>query len=195
MGASQLVYPDVEQECTTRGCTGYQPSQMWYMGRDGTLQSGNYTASINEQWLTSMVPSPSRRCLSAVHSADMAGTPAGDTEIWGGALANGSLVLALCNRNAPNGTTIKATLSLLFERHAFFSFAMLSERSARAAGYAHQVAHDLAGSQQMTTTFRVRDVLSGEDLPSVLGNGSVSARVDTGDTKLILLVPVGGSSN
>jgi hypothetical protein len=37
----------------------------------GQLQSGNYTASINEQWLTEMVPAPSRRCLAAVLSADM----------------------------------------------------------------------------------------------------------------------------
>jgi hypothetical protein len=50
----------------------------------GQLISGNYTASINEQWLTAAVPAPSRRCLSAIHSADMAGTPAKSTEVWGG---------------------------------------------------------------------------------------------------------------
>ena len=70
-----------------------------------------------------MVPAPARRCLSAVHSADMAGTPAGSTEVWGGALSNGSLVLALCNRDAPNATVVDAPLSLLLEHNAFFSCA------------------------------------------------------------------------
>ena len=190
IGGARLQYPDVEVACTTRGCAKYQPSQMWYLGRDGLLQSGNYTASINEQWLTAMVPAPSRRCLSAVHSADMAGTPAGETEVWGGPLANGSIVLALCNRDAPNGTSVSAPLSLLLGHNQFFSFAMLAERSARASGYATSVDSRLAGGRWLGMSFSVRDVLTGQEMSDVKPGGVMSAEVDTGDTRLLLLTPI-----
>jgi len=166
-------------------------AQMWYLdGVTGQLMSGNYTASINEQWLTSMVPAPSRRCLVPVHSADMAGTPAGDTETWGGPLANGSLVLALCNRDAPDGTTVTAPLSLLSESNAFFSNAMLEPRAAKANGYAKSVARQLASGPAHASSYEVSDVLAGgAPMGKVEAGGRFGAKVDAGDTKLFLLTP------
>ena len=176
---------------------------MWYHDQvTGQLISGNYTASINEQWLTSMVPAPSRRCLAAIASADMAGTPANDTEVWGGPLSNGSFVLALQNRCAPNGTMIRAPVSVLFEPNGFFSFAMTAPVAARALGFAKHVSPPLTLSQLTTATdegaeaapalYSVRDVTAGKTLPSPVqpATGAVSALVDNGDTKLFVLSPV-----
>ena len=187
IGATSLVYQDAEVACTTRGCTQYFPSQMWYLdGVSGQLMSGNYTASINEQWLTSMVPAPSRRCLSAIHSADMAGTPADNTEVWGGPLANGSLVVALQNRKAPNGTVVTAPISSLLGTNEFFSFAMLAPAAARANGYARSVATPPTAA----SSYKVRDVLAGKDLGAVSSTGEISAAVDLGDTRVFVLTPV-----
>ena len=44
VGGAVLEYPGVEVACTTRGCTAYHPSQMWYLSPSGQLQSANYTA-------------------------------------------------------------------------------------------------------------------------------------------------------
>lgn len=190
VGAAPLEYLDVEVACTTRGCTQYQPSQMWYLdGYTGQLQSGNYTASINEQWLTSMVPAPSRRCLAAVHSADMAGTPAGSrTEVWGGPLSNGRYVVALSNRDGPDSAAVELNVAALVGSNIFFSFAMLAEPAARAAGYAKSV--QPPPLLPPTTRYTVRDVLAGVDLPGTVdGRGKLSANVDTGDTRLFVLTP------
>jgi hypothetical protein len=99
-----------------------------------------------------MVPVPSRRCLSAVLSVDMAGFPAGSIEVWSGPLAaaNGSSVLVLSNREAANATTVHvaAPLSLLAEGYnGFYPFAVLPERSAKASGYAYTVSSELAGGR------------------------------------------------
>lgn len=188
VGGAGLEYPDVEVACTTRGCTQYQPSQMWYLDAvTGQLQSGNYTASINEQWLTAMVPAPARRCLAAVASADMAGTLAGTTEVWGGPLAGGKLVVALSNRSPSSQATVAAPVSALFEPHGFFSFAMLASPGAEAAGYAESVPPPAAAAESYT----VRDVLARTTLPETVSaaTGVVSAKVDPGDTRLFVLSP------
>jgi hypothetical protein len=200
IGAEPLVFADAEVACTSRGCDDYFPSQMWYHDAvTGQISSGNYTASINEQWLTSMVPAPVRSCLTVVASADMAGTPAQDTEVWGGPLTNGSFVLALQNRRASNGTTIRAPVSILFEPNNFFSFAMTA--SAKALGFARRVPSppslpqllDVAANGAPTramSTYSVRDVLAQTDLAKVdLATGVISASVDTGDTRLFVLRP------
>lgn len=205
IGAEPLVFGDVEVACTSRGCDGYFPSQMWYYDTvTGQLMSGNYTASINEQWLTSMVPAPARRCLTVVPSADMAGTPARDTEVWGGPLTNGSFVVALQNRQAPNDTAIHVPISLLFEPNNFFSFAMTA--SAKALGFARQVPSPPTLPQfddgvtnsapaRATSSYIVRDVLAQTDLSKVdMATGVISASVDAGDTRLFVLRPDTNSS-
>eukprot|EP01052_Picozoa_sp_SAG31_P003836 SAG31_NODE_151_length_22216_cov_37.572139_19_plen_514_part_00 len=188
VGGAPLLYGSaIELRCLERGCANYTPSAMWYLdGVTGQLQSGNYTASINEQWLTSMAPAPSRRCLSAVHSADMAGTPAGKTEVWAGPLSGmkGSLVVALSNREAPNASKISVSISDLVEPNGFFSYAMLTSRAAKAAGYARNVATPPASA---APEYMVRDVLSGTNVGKT--TELVTAAIDSGDTKLFVLTP------
>lgn len=205
IGAEPLVFADAEAPCTSRGCDEYFPSQMWYHDAvTGQIISGNYTASINEQWLTSMVPAPARRCLTVVASADMAGTPAKDTEVWAGPLTNGSFVLALQNRRASNGTAIQVPVSLLFEPNNFFSFAMTA--SAKALGFARRVSSPPTlpqfddgvtngPSARAISSYSVRDVLAQTDLAKVdIATGVISASVDAGDTRLFVLKPDFNSS-
>ena len=186
VGSSALEYPDAEGQCKTRGCEQYAPSQMWvHDAVTGQILSGNYTASINEQWLTTMVPAPTRRCLQAIASADMAGTPAGHTEVWAGPLANGSLVVALQNREDQDNTTISVSVAALSEPNAFFSFAMLRAPAARANGYARGVPSPPPAAKAYT----VHDVLLGKDVGVLQGEERLSAQVATGDTKLFVLRP------
>ena len=197
VGGAALQYPDAEGACEARGCTQYQPSQMWYLDQaTAQLQSANYTASINEQWLTAMVPSPTRWCLSAVSSADMAGSPSGGTEAWGGPLANGSFIVALSNRNGPDPSNVTVAVRSLLETNAFFSFAMLAPAAARASGYARPVESPSAAATT-ATAFSVRDILQRVDLPGHVAatTGVVSASVDTGDTKLFVLRPLARACN
>ena len=76
-------------------------------------------------------------------------------------------------------------MSALLEPNGFFSYAMLAPRAARAAGYARSVPAPAAAA----TSYAVRDVLAGKDMPAVAATGSVSAKVDRGDTKLFVLTP------
>ena len=115
------------------------------------------------------------------------GTPAGSTEVWGGPLANGCLVAALSNRAAPNGTLVTAPVSVLLERRAFFSFAMLAGPSARAAGYARGVPAPAAETAMAQATYQLRDVLAGKDVGPVTASGTIAANVAAGDTKLFTL--------
>ena len=185
VGTKRLEYKDAEVACVDRDCTQYAPLQMWYLDvTTGQLTSGSYTASINEQWLTSVDPAPSRRCLAAIPSADMAGTPAGHTEVWGGPLAGGKYVIAMQNRDAPNGTAISAPLSILGERNGFFSYSMLTSAAAKANGYARSVAMPTP----LATSYSVRDPILGKDLPDVVTKeGVLTAMVNKGDTKLFVL--------
>ena len=128
-----------------------------------------------------------------MHSADMAGTPAGGTEAWGGALANGSLVVALSNRDAPDGTTVELAVKSLLEPNGFFSFAMLAPAAARASGYARSVPLPATlAALAPGAVYAVRDILAKRDLPGHVSaaTGVVRATVDKGDTKLFVLAPV-----
>jgi len=95
----------------------------------------------------------------------MAGSLAGEAEVWAGALSGGEFVLALINRGKKKAM-IKADLSLLREPNLFFSFSMLSESAAKANGYAYSI--DL-GPQGSGDSFSVRDILDASDLGTMTG--------------------------
>eukprot|EP00041_Stephanoeca_diplocostata_P023777 m.591613 g.591613 ORF g.591613 m.591613 type:complete len:604 (+) comp22381_c0_seq4:1780-3591(+) len=116
-----LVTPYDQRDCTTRDCQNYDPSQMWYYSAsDGLLRQSTYTASVNHRadgdgrgyTLTQKVPTWQHHCLAHVLSVDNLGTFSGDTEVWGGPLSDGDMVMAFVNRG-PTDADITATFSML----------------------------------------------------------------------------------
>ena len=101
------------------------------------------------------------------------------------------MVVALQNRDAPNGTTVSVPMPLLSERNAFFSFAMLAPAAARAMGYAKSVSLNPPAQALPSApkSYAVHDVLEGKDMGTVDATGTLSAPVDTGDTRLFILMP------
>jgi hypothetical protein len=77
---------------------------------ENLLRAATYTASINHKndgagyTLTQKVPTYQHHCLAHVLSDRNEGTPNGDTEVWGGPLANGDYVMAALNRQSTSAS-------------------------------------------------------------------------------------------
>ena len=124
---------------------------MWYYDpTESLLRMSTFTASINHKndgegyTLTPKVPTWRHHCLAHVLSVDNAGTAAGETEVWGGPLADGAFVLALLNRGAAAA-----------EIHA--DFELLG-----------------ASGVGRNTTFAVRDLLARSDAGTAKGSVSAT---------------------
>lgn len=122
-----LVDPKDQESCTSRYCQNYDPVQMWYYSFfEKTLQHSLYASSMNhiENYqdkkrengfvLTPKVPTFRRNCLAHILSEDNTGTDPGNTEVWGGPLAGGDIVVGLVNRGSTS-TNFTARLDLLIE--------------------------------------------------------------------------------
>ncbi|KAH8072642.1 alpha-galactosidase [Aureococcus anophagefferens] len=145
--------------------------------------SGNFTASINAEWLTAKVPGPGRRCLAAIHSADMAGAATGDTEAWAGPLAGGAFAVVLHNRRGPDNATAALPLALLNETRRFWSYASLP--SFRRLGYASRVPPMPAAA----AAYVASDLETGEVLGPLRLAESLAAPVAKGGARVFRLAP------
>jgi len=106
-----MVEPYDQDGCTKRDCQNYDPSQMWFFSAaDRKLRQSEYTASINHKnmgdgyVLTQKVPTWQHHCLAHVLSVANDGSQHGDTEVWGGPLADGAYVVAFLNRGSAAAT-------------------------------------------------------------------------------------------
>eukprot|EP00750_Incisomonas_marina_P009538 INCI16037.3.p1 GENE.INCI16037.3~~INCI16037.3.p1 ORF type:complete len:463 (+),score=74.76 INCI16037.3:826-2214(+) len=134
-GLVLLDEPFIQDECSSRDCQNYDPSQMWYFDRtNGLLRHSLYVSSINHKpdgpgagyTLTQKVPTFRHHCLAHVLSTGNVGTQASDTEVWAGPLSGGDFVVALLNRGTKNAT-ISANLQLVFESGLQMAESRMSE--------------------------------------------------------------------
>lgn len=110
-GGLTMVEPYDQDECTSRDCQNYDPSQMWfYSASDRKLRQAEYTSSINHKdmgsgyVLSQKVPTWQHHCLAHVLSVANEGTQHGNIEVWGGPLVDGAYVVVLLNRGSTTAT-------------------------------------------------------------------------------------------
>jgi hypothetical protein len=107
-----------QTSCGRRGCENYDDTQMWWWDpSESLLRLSTYTASLNHAqnggqglsgggtgYLTPKTPTYQHHCLAHVLSNSDTSTAFGDTEVWGGPLANGEYVMAAVNRGSTNAS-------------------------------------------------------------------------------------------